>query len=142
MLKRQTVLVVDDEPILADSLATVLRGNGLEARTAYNGTLGYASFFRDPSEWVITDIEMPELNGIDMVRCIRAINRSVKVIYTTGAADEYWELLMRESRMFGAQILRKPFSLTRVIEMLVDKPRLRAKVNTANISNISLSKTL
>jgi response regulator RpfG family c-di-GMP phosphodiesterase len=96
-------------------------------RTAYNGALGYDSYFCEPSEWVITDIEMPELNGIDMVQCIRAINASVKTVYTTGAADKYWELLMREARRFGAQILPKPFAFTRVIEMLADKPSFRPR---------------
>jgi DNA-binding NtrC family response regulator len=142
MLKHQTVLVVDDDPRLADGLATVLRGNGLEVRTAHNGMHGYASYFRSPTEWIITDIEMPELNGIDMVRCIRALDGSVKIIYMTGAADKYWALLTQEARGFGAQILRKPFSFNRVIEMLADKPRLQAKSAKATIAQKSLSKTL
>ena len=94
----------------------------MAVRTAYNGALGYASYFCDPSEWVITDIEMPELNGIDMVQCIRAINASVKTVYTTGAADKYRESLTREASRFGAQILPKPFAFARVIEMLADTP--------------------
>lgn len=142
MLKRQTVLVVDDQPGLADCLATVLRSNGLEARTARNGMLGYASYFRDPSEWVITDIEMPELNGIDMVQCIRALNASVKVIYMTGAADKFSALLAQEAHGFGAQILRKPFPFARLIEIFADKPKLQAKATSANITKKSLSRAL
>ena len=141
MLKRQTVLVVDDNPRLVDSLATVLRGCGLEVRTAHNGMQGYASYFHNPTEWVITDIEMPELNGIDMVQCIRAIDASVKIIYMTGAAEKYWALLSQEARSFGAQILRKPFPFNRVIEMLADKPRRQAKSATANLAEKSPSKT-
>jgi len=93
----------------------------LEVRTAYNGALGYASYFCDPSEWVITDIEMPELNGIDMVQCIRAIKASVKTVYMTGAAAKDRESLTREARRFGAQIVPKPFAFTCLIEMLADK---------------------
>lgn len=142
MLKGQTVLVVDDNPRLAESLATVLRGNGLEVRTAQNGMHGYSSYFRHPSDWLLTDIEMPELNGIDMVQCIRALNASVKVIYMTGAADKYWALLAQEAGGFGAQILRKPFSFNHVLEMMADKPRIQAKSATANVTKKSLSKTL
>jgi DNA-binding NtrC family response regulator len=142
MLKRQTVLVVDDESRIADSLATVLRGIGLEVRTAHNGIQGYSSYFRDPTEWIITDIEMPELNGIDMVQCIRAINVSVKTIYMTGAADKHWALLTQEAQRFSAQILRKPFGFNQVIEMLAEKQRTPAKTATANITKKSVSKAL
>ena len=142
MLKGQTVLVVDDDPRLADSLATVLRGNGLEVRTAQNGMHGYSSYFRHPSDWLLTDIEMPELNGIDMVQCIRGLNASVKVIYMTGAADKYWALLTQEARGFGAQILRKPFSFNHVLDMMADKPRPQAKSTTANITKKCVSKAL
>jgi DNA-binding NtrC family response regulator len=142
MLKRQTVLVVDDEPRLADTLATVLRGSGLEVRTANNGLQGYSSYFREPTDWIITDIEMPELNGIDMVQCIRAIDASVKTIYMTGAADKHWALLSQELYGFGAQTLRKPFAIKRVIEMLAEKQRIPAKTATANITKKSVSKAL
>jgi len=142
MLKGQTVLVVDDNPRLADSLAAVLRGSGLEVRTAHDGIQGYSSYFRDPTDWIITDIEMAELNGIDMVQCIRAINASVKTIYMTGAADKHWALLTQEAREFGAQILRKPFAFNQVIEMLADKQRTLAKTATANITKKSVSKIL
>jgi len=85
---------------------------------------------------------MPELNGIDMVQCIRAIDGSVKTIYMTGAADKYCALLTQEARGFGAQILRKPFTFSQVIEMMADKPRLQVKSATANITKKSVSKTL
>ena len=142
MLKRQTVLVVDDEPRIADTLATVLRGSGLEVRTANNGLQGYSSYFREPTDWIITDIEMPELNGIDMVQCIRAINASVKTIYMTGAADKHGALLTQEAHRFGAHILRKPFAFKQVIETLANKQSTPAKTATANITKNSVSKAL
>ena len=89
-------------------------------RTAYDGALGYASYSCEPSESVITEIEMPELNGIDVVQCIHTINASVKTVYATGAADKYRKSLTRAARRFGAQILPKPFPFTRVIEILAD----------------------
>lgn len=142
MLKRQTILVVDDDPRLADTLATILRGRGLEVRTAHNGIQGYSSYFCDPTDWIITDIEMPELNGIDMVQCIRAINESVKTIYMTGAADKHWAMLTQEAQGFGAQILRKPFAFNQVLEMLAHKQIAPAHTATVNITKNSVSKTL
>ena len=141
MLKHQTVLVVGDDPRLADSLALVLRRKGLAVRTAHDGMRGYASFFRDPTQWVISDIEMPGLDGIEMVRCIRALNPSVKIIYMTGAADKYWASLTEAARRFGAQLLRKPFSFNQVLEMLADKGKAQAKSATAAIAKKSASMT-
>ena len=142
MLKRQTVLVVDDEPRIADGLAAVLRGIGLDVRTAHNGIQGYSTYFRDPTDWIITDIEMPELNGIDMVQCIRALNASVKTIYMTGAADKHWALLTQEAHGFGAQILRKPFAFSQVIDMLADQQPTLAKTAPADSTKKSVSKAL
>ena len=142
MLKGQTVLVVDDDPRLADSLATVLRGRGLAVWTAHDGMRGYSSYFRNPTDWIITDIEMPELNGLDMVQCIRVLNASVKTIYMTGAADKHWAALTQEARGFGAQILRKPFAFNLVIDMMADKPRLQPKTGAVSVARKSASKAL
>lgn len=117
----QTALIVDDNEPLADTLAQALRSLGFETRTAHNGIDGYASFSRNPTEWVVTDIEMPEVTGIEMVRCIRAIQPSVKVIYMTGAGDKYKAVLSRESREFATKVLYKPFTLNLLVEQMKSK---------------------
>ena len=142
MLKRQTALIVDDDERLAATLATALRGVGFEARTARNGVYGYSSYFRKPTDWVVTDVEMAELNGIDMMQCIRAINSAVKTIYMTGSADKYWAVLTQESREFGAEILRKPFALNRLIDQMTDERRLRSKSTTTNFTKKTASRAL
>lgn len=86
--------------------------------TARNGLHGYSRYFREPTDWVVTDIDMPELNGIDMMRSIRAINPAVKTIYMSGLVDKYRAALIRESRQFAAQILPKPFDLRQLIERI------------------------
>ena len=58
---------------------------------------------------VVTDIEMPQLDGFDMMRCIRTINPSVKTIYMSGAPTQYRRSLTAEAQKFGAAVLRKPF---------------------------------
>ncbi len=58
MTNCQSVLIVDDDARLAETFAIALRRVGFEARTARNGMHGYASYFRNPTDWVVTDIEM------------------------------------------------------------------------------------
>jgi two-component system OmpR family response regulator len=118
MSKPQTTLIVDDDQDVADNLAAALRGAGFIARTAHNGLHGYSCYFRDPTDWVVTDIDMPELSGFDMMHSIRAINPAVKTIYMSGAVDKYRAVLMRESREFAAQFLPKPFTLHQLVDRI------------------------
>jgi two-component system KDP operon response regulator KdpE len=118
MSQRQTALIVDDDQGVAENLATALRRAGIIAHTARNGLHGYSRYFREPTDWVVTDIDMPELNGIDMMRSIRVINPTVKTIYISGSIEKYRAALIRESHQFAAQILPKPFDLRQLIERI------------------------
>lgn len=106
----RTALVVDDNEELAGLIATMLRVKGFEVRTACNGLHGYSSYFRAPTDIVITDIQMPELNGVEMMRCIRGVNPNVKAVYMSGATHKYQTELAREKTEFSAKVLDKPFS--------------------------------
>lgn len=110
MALAKTALVVDDEEKIAEMVAAALRGEGFQVRTATSGLQGYSNYFRDPTCWVVTDVEMPGLDGFEMVHCIRAVNPEVKVIYMTGAIDVHRANLEKEGRDYAATILRKPFS--------------------------------
>jgi|HubBroStandDraft_6_1064221.scaffolds.fasta_scaffold2288638_1 CheY-like chemotaxis protein len=60
------LLVVDDDPDLAESLAALLEAEGHEVRTAHNGREGLALVAQRPPDLVLLDIEMPVLNGPEM----------------------------------------------------------------------------
>ena len=85
MANVQTVLVVDDDELLARMISEFLVGKGFHVWTARDGLQGYSSYRRCQTEMVVTDIEMPHLDGFDMMRCIRTINPSVKTIYMSAA---------------------------------------------------------
>lgn len=114
----QSALIVDDEERIAEMVAVILSLEGFDVLTARNGLQGYASYFRNPTDWVITDLEMPELNGVEMIRCIRAINPDVKVVYASGALDNYRSLLEQDARDCDSRWLRKPFTRDDLIELL------------------------
>lgn len=106
----RTALVVDDNELSAMFVALVLQGEGFEVRIATNGLHGYSSYFREPTHWVVTDIQMPELDGIEMMRCIRSINPNVRTVYMSAATIEHQVALDRERQEFDAKVLAKPFS--------------------------------
>jgi len=119
----ESVLVVEDDESLAQVIALALRAEGFEALTAHDGIDGYASYFQHPTDWVVTDIQMPQLDGIGMMQCIRTINPGVRAVYMSGAVDEYRAPLERETKEFAARILRKPFSRSSLLQQLTDEAR-------------------
>jgi len=118
MSKGQTALVVDDDDGLAEIVAAILRIEGFEVRTADNGVHGFAAYFRDPTDWVVTDIQMPELDGLEMMQCIRTINPRVKTVYMSGEVEKYQAVLNREAAKFAVRILAKPFSRSSLVEKI------------------------
>lgn len=118
MSNLQTILVVDDDELLAKMVAEFLRGEGYEVWTAGNGLDGYASYYKHQPKTVVTDIDMPELDGFEMVRCIRCINPLVRAIYTSGAPEQYRGTLATESQKFGAVVLRKPFADVDLLKLM------------------------
>lgn len=110
MVKPRSVLIVDDDEALLEILAERLRAEGLEIWTACDGAHGYACYCRTPTDLVITDIQMPVLDGLDMMRYIRGVNPAVKTIYISGAVKQFRARLEAERQTFGAVVLDKPFS--------------------------------
>jgi CheY-like chemotaxis protein len=111
----EVVLVVDDDELLAKMVAELLRG---KVWTTRNGLDGYANYYQHQAETVVTDIDMPELDGFEMVRCIRSINPVVRAIYTSGAPEQYRGTLTNETQKFGALVLRKPFADVDLLKLI------------------------
>lgn len=116
MSKEPSVLIVDDDEGLANILAVILDQEGFEVRTANNGSVGCSAYFEEPTDWVLTDIQMPELDGIKMMQSIRLFNPSVKVVYMSGEVEKYHSLLDQEISAFGAGVLHKPFTRGSLID--------------------------
>lgn len=104
------VLVVDDDENFSQIMAETLMAAGYEVQTADDGLHGYLLYLDQQPEIVLTDLQMPELDGLEMIRCIRAINPNVKAIYISGAISQYREALKTEGKEYGALVLNKPFS--------------------------------
>jgi DNA-binding NtrC family response regulator len=90
------VLVVDDEPQVRATIQEILRGSGYDVRVAVDGASALAAVSADPPDVVLLDVQMPGLNGIDVLAAIRAIDPTIKLIMVTGVtrqqvADEAFE---------------------------------------------------
>lgn len=79
-----SVLVVDDEADIRNSIQQVLGRLGFDVVTADNGVTGVEEFFKRPADVVIVDIVMPRSNGIEVIRKIRAGFPGARIIAVSG----------------------------------------------------------
>jgi DNA-binding response OmpR family regulator len=81
---RPVVLVVDDEVVIAETLAKILQQRGYAAFTAYDAEDAIQAALLKPPELVISDIMLPGMNGIELGITIRRIFPDCKVILSSG----------------------------------------------------------
>ena len=107
----ERILVIDDEPHILLMVKKMLERAGYEVDLASNGSEGLRLFSKLRPVLVITDIIMPEKEGLETIREMKRINSDLKIIAMSGggkiSADNYLET----AKIFGASLLiEKPFS--------------------------------
>jgi CheY-like chemotaxis protein len=105
-----TVLIVDDEHPIRDALATVLEAFGMSVVTAGDGRRAIAEFQRHRPRLVLTDVLMPVMDGIEVIREIRRIDPLAKIVAMSGGTrDANWCPLKAAGLLGADRILEKPF---------------------------------
>jgi DNA-binding response OmpR family regulator len=109
-----TILVVDDEFLVADILTFALEDEGFVVVRASNGRKGLDVFLRDHPSLVITDFMMPAMNGLELARAIRKQpeGESLPIILMSGAQAE----IARQHGPLFAAVFDKPFNVGRLVE--------------------------
>jgi DNA-binding response OmpR family regulator len=109
------ILVVDDEPRLAKSLARLLAAQGHEPTIAADGLEAWILFEGEPAGWdmLITDIRMPKLDGIGLAQRVRAKGSDIPVLFISGHGE--WPNMQELS---PATFLAKPFKRTALLDAM------------------------
>jgi CheY-like chemotaxis protein len=101
-------LVVDDEPIIVETVAAILNCNGLAAMTALDGCEALETALAIPPEILITDLAMPRMNGLDLALEVRRSIPDCEVILSSGHASSL-DLAERIAELdFDFAVLIKP----------------------------------
>lgn len=108
------VLVVDDEQWLAVGLARILERHGISAVIAGNGLEALAVLQQGDIVAVISDIDMPELNGTQLIRAIHAQDPTLPVMFITGVPDA--ESAAAAVELGAYKYLTKPFDPDEVVQ--------------------------
>ena len=108
MVMARTILVVEDEPTLRETLVEALEADGFRVTAAGDGRSALERFRADHPDLVLLDLMLPEISGIDVCRMIRA-ESSVPIIMLTARGSEVDKVVGLE---LGADdYITKPFSL-------------------------------
>jgi CheY-like chemotaxis protein len=110
------VLVVDDEPTVAEAIADAIRVRGDEALVALDGTEALNILETTKVDGVFLDLAMPGLSGLAVLAKIRARLPSLPVVILSGHIEDDQ---VREALAMGAvEVIRKPTALARLTEAL------------------------
>ena len=113
------ILVIDDERMVCDTLALILKRGGHEAFCVERATTGMRVFREDPFDLVITDIFLPDMDGLEVVRSLHSEFPSTPIIAMSGGGQVLQEDFLPAARSMGAtQVLHKPFNATDLLGMV------------------------
>ena len=133
ILRKYRLLYVEDNKEIAEEIVFFLEPLVKELYVAYNGEEGLALYKEHKPDLVVTDIQMPIMNGIDMIKKIHEIDEHFPVIITT-AFNEPTYLLEAINQQVDAYLL-KPLELKKLIQSIkkvIEVLELRSQLTTQN----------
>jgi len=120
-----SVLIVDDEQFLRKILGRIISREGFSVDEATNGQQALDKMQSNNYDVVISDICMPSLNGIELLKEIKEHHQDTSVVLITGYAGEY---TIDEMMTAGADyFISKPFKNIEISQMLKELKRARSK---------------
>jgi len=106
-MREATVLLVEDEEYIRENLSEILEMNGYRVTTAANGEAGLDAMKAAPADIVLTDLKLPGISGIDVVRSVKSMSPNTPCIILTGYASV--ETAVEAMRVGAFTYLKKPF---------------------------------
>ena len=122
---RRRVLIVDDEPLIVEVLSEHFKDD-YEIETALNGADALGAIVRQRPDKVLLDINMPRMNGVDVLRDIKQIDDTIAVIMVT--ANEQIQMAADALKAGAFGYVPKPFDfryLDHMLATIFDRSRSR-----------------
>ena len=116
MADEKHVLFVDDDFWVLDSVSELLRSEGYTVHPFSSGLDAFNWFLGNEVHLVLTDIKMPELNGIDLLKKIRSVDQDIPIILGTGYAD--LDMALEAIKLGAFDFLTKPYDICRLVELV------------------------
>ena len=135
---KATVLVIDDEKSIIDTLSSILEDEGYDVLTASSGEKGLKMFSRHNPDIILLDIWMPDMDGIETLKQIRARDKNASVIMISGHSNI--DTAVQAIKLGAYDFLEKPLSLDKVL-ILIKRALEKQQLEKENIAlKTSISK--
>ena len=106
------VLVIDDDARVRSVVRRLVEAEGHEVQEAENGKVGLERFDADPADLVITDIFMPEMDGIEVLLTLRKRSPHTRLVAMSGGGLLPAREMLRTAEVLGAvSVIEKPFDI-------------------------------
>ena len=113
------ILIIDDEAMIRNLIVKILEREGYETITASDGKEGIKSHRENPADLIITDLIMPEKEGIETIMELRRDFPDVKIIAMSGGGNIDPETYLRIAKTMGAiKTLAKPFNRKELLKTI------------------------
>ncbi|MBS3908517.1 MAG: response regulator transcription factor, partial [Actinobacteria bacterium] len=121
------ILVIEDDPLIRETLEYSLRGAGFTVSAAENGIHGLSKVKENPPDLVLLDLLLPEIDGFEVCENIRSFNEDIPVIMITALDD-------RQSKLKGFSLgaddyITKPFSVEELVARINANLKRAHKLN-------------
>jgi CheY-like chemotaxis protein len=114
-----SILLIEDDEDIRPLITTMLVRSGHTVRQAGNGLEGMRLYREAPSDLVLTDVVMPEQEGLATIIELRRLNPAVRIIAMSGGFAYDPKLYLHMAERFGAdRVLRKPFQFSELQEVV------------------------
>ena len=124
------LLIIDDDDVVRASVAAYLEDSGFEVFQAGNGVQGLASFNAHEPDLVICDLRMPQMDGLELIQRVTALDSEVPIIVLSGAG--VMTDVVEALRLGAADYLIKPLEDLTILEHSVLRALDRARLRVEN----------
>jgi DNA-binding NtrC family response regulator len=113
-MEKKKVLVIDDERIVLDSITKILKEENFTADVFMSGRQGLAAATQDDYDLVLTDLRMPDIGGMRILRDVKRLKPAVPVVMITGFGTV--KSAVQAMKLGAAEYLEKPFSPDQLVK--------------------------
>jgi putative nucleotidyltransferase with HDIG domain len=148
-MEKEKILVIDDEELILDIAREILTNNGYDVIITSDGHEGIKMLSKEKFALLLTDIRMPDISGLEVIKHVREHNREIPIIIITGHGT--LDVAIKALKLGAQGFLLKPFTTTELrtavmealekTRLLSDNIRMRALMPLFEVSKEIISET-